>query len=109
MVLIWNDLACGNLEAATLLVALNSVFQIRAYSLLGYFYLELLPGWLGLDQEALDVSLWGIAKSVLIFLGVPLLAGYLSRVIGERRKGVDRKSTRLNSSPSCAYRMPSSA
>src|SRR3546814_4136959 len=89
MVLIWNDLACGNREAATLLVAVNSVFQILAYSLLGYFYLELLPGWLGLDQEALDVSLWEIAKSVLIFLGVPLLAGYLSRVIGERRKGVD--------------------
>src|SRR3546814_20865142 len=54
MVLIWNDLACGNREAATLLVAVNSVFQILAYSLLGYFYLELLPGWLGLAQEALD-------------------------------------------------------
>src|SRR3546814_19091851 len=85
MVLIWNDLACGNREAATLLVAVNSVFQILAYSLLGYFYLELLPGWLGLDQEALDVSLWEIATSVLIFLGVPLLAVYLRSVIGGRR------------------------
>src|SRR3546814_16461334 len=69
MVLIWNDLACGNREAATLLVAVNSVFQILAYSLLGYFYLELLPGWTGLDQEALDVSLWEIATSVTLFLG----------------------------------------
>ncbi|MEQ1785503.1 MAG: ACR3 family arsenite efflux transporter [Acidimicrobiales bacterium] len=87
MVLIWNDLACGNREAATFLVAVNSVFQILAYSLLGYFYLELLPSWLGFDQESLDVSIWEIAKSVLIFLGVPLLAGFLTRVIGERRRG----------------------
>lgn len=89
MVLIWNDLACGNREAATFLVAVNSLFQIVAYSLLGYFYLELLPQWLGLDQATLNVSIWEIAKSVLIFLGVPLLAGYLTRRIGEGRKGTD--------------------
>jgi ACR3 family arsenite transporter len=89
MVLIWNDLAGGNREAATFLVAVNSVFQILAYSLLGYFYLELLPSWLGFDQESLHVSVWSIAKSVLIFLGVPLVAGFLTRVIGERRKGID--------------------
>src|SRR3546814_11349366 len=84
-----------NREAATLLVAVNSVFQILAYSLLGYFYLKLLPGWLGLDQEALDVSLWEIAKSVLIFVGVPLLAGYLSRVSGEARQGVAWYANRI--------------
>jgi arsenite transporter len=89
MVLIWNDLAGGNREAATFLVAVNSLFQIVAYSLLGYFYLELLPSWLGFEQEALDVSIWEIAKSVLIFLGIPLLAGYLTRLIGERRKGTE--------------------
>jgi ACR3 family arsenite transporter len=89
MVLVWNDLACGNREAATFLVAVNSVFQIAAYSLLGYFYLELLPSWLGLGQESLDISIWEIAKSVLIFLGVPLVAGFLTRLVGERRKGVD--------------------
>jgi len=89
MVLIWNDLACGDREAATLLVAVNSVFQILAYSLLGYFYLELLPRWLGFDQQSLDVSIWQIAKSVLIFLGVPLLAGFLTRLVGERRRGLD--------------------
>ncbi len=89
MVLIWNDLACGNREAAAFLVAVNSVFQILAYSLLGYFYLELLPSWLGFEQEALSVSIWEIAKSVLIFLGVPLVAGFLTRQIGEHRKGTD--------------------
>jgi ACR3 family arsenite transporter len=87
MVIIWNDLACGDREAAAVLVALNSVFQVFAFGLLGWFYLELLPGWLGLDTASLDVSPWQIAKSVLIFLGVPLLAGYLSRTLGERRKG----------------------
>jgi ACR3 family arsenite transporter len=89
MVLIWNDLACGDREAAAVLVALNSVFQIVAYSLLGYFYLELLPRWLGLDTASLDVSMWDIAKIVLVFLGVPLAAGYLTRRWGERSRGVE--------------------
>ena len=89
MVLIWNDLACGDREAAVLLVAVNSIFQIVAYSLLGYFYLELLPSWLGLDQQSIDVSVWEIARVVLIFLGVPLVAGFLTRAIGERRNGID--------------------
>lgn len=87
MVLIWNDLACGDRDAAAVLVAINSVFQIAAYSLLGYFYLTVLPGWLGLEQQALDVSLWQITQAVLVFLGIPLLAGYLSRTLGERRRG----------------------
>ena len=89
MVLIWNDLAGGDREAAVVLVALNSLFQIVAYSLLGYFYLRLLPSWLGLETNVLDVSLWEIAKIVLIFLGVPLLAGYLTRLWGERTRGVE--------------------
>jgi arsenite transporter len=87
MVLIWNDLACGDREAAAFLVAINSVFQIVAYSLLGYFYLSLLPGWLGLQQQALDVNLWDITRAVLVFLGIPLAAGAASRIIGERRRG----------------------
>ena len=89
MVLIWNDLACGDREAAVVLVALNSVFQIFAYSILGYFYLQVLPGWLGLGTDTLDVSLWGIARIVLVFLGVPLVAGWLTRVWGERTRGVE--------------------
>jgi ACR3 family arsenite transporter len=95
MVLIWNDLACGDREAAAVLVALNSVFQIVAYAVLGYFYLELLPGWLGLDTAALAVSMWDIAKIVLVFLGIPLAAGYLTRRWGERTRGIDWYETRF--------------
>jgi ACR3 family arsenite transporter len=87
MVIIWNDLACGDREAAAVLVALNSVFQVIAFAGLGWFYLTVLPGWLGLESAALDVSAWQIAKSVLIFLGIPLVLGYLSRTIGERVRG----------------------
>ena len=87
MVIIWNDLACGDREAAAVLVALNSVFQVVAFAGLGWFYLSVLPGWLGLPQTGIDASTWDIARSVLIFLGVPLVAGYLSRRIGERRRG----------------------
>ena len=87
MVIIWNDLACGDREAAAVLVALNSVFQVLAFAALGWFYLSVLPGWLGLPQTDLEVSPWQIAKSVLIFLGVPLIAGYLSRRLGEKHWG----------------------
>ena len=89
MVLIWNDLASGRRELAAVLVALNSLFQIVMYSVLGWFYLTVLPGWLGLGTQSLDFSMWDIAKSVLIFLGIPLLAGYLTRTIGERRMGTE--------------------
>ncbi len=93
MVLIWNDLACGDGEAAAILVALNAIFQIVAFAGLGWFYLELLPGLLGLDSgtggAGLHVSVWGIAKSVLVFLGIPLLAGFLTRTFGERTRGRD--------------------
>ncbi|MFD3594241.1 ACR3 family arsenite efflux transporter [Nocardia sp. NPDC058640] len=89
MVIIWNDLACGDREAAAVLVALNSVFQVFMFAVMGWFYLSVLPGWLGLEQTTIDTSPWQIAKSVLIFLGIPLVAGYLSRRLGERAKGRD--------------------
>ncbi|NLE78717.1 MAG: ACR3 family arsenite efflux transporter [Rhodococcus sp.] len=89
MVIIWNDLACGDREAAAVLVAINSIFQVLMFAVLGWFYLSVLPGWLGLEQTTIDASPWQIAKSVLIFLGIPLIAGYLSRRIGERRRGRD--------------------
>ena len=89
MVLIWNDLACGDREAGALLVAINSIFQILAYALLGTFYLAILPGWLGLDTQDVAFSTWGITKAVLIFLGIPLLLGFLTRQIGVSRKGRD--------------------
>ncbi|GAA1811266.1 ACR3 family arsenite efflux transporter [Planosporangium flavigriseum] len=87
MVIIWNDLACGDREAAAVLVALNSIFQVLAFGLLGWFYLSVLPGWLHLTGAALHVSGWDIARNVLIFLGIPLLAGYLTRRFGEKARG----------------------
>ena len=87
MVLIWNDLACGSRELAAVLVAINSVFQIVMFSVLGWFYLTVLPEWLGLGTDSLEVSMWAIARSVLIFLGVPLAAGFLTRQILEKRRG----------------------
>lgn len=87
MVLIWSDLARADNQATALLVAINSVFQIVAYSLLGWLYLSGLPALLGLDTQGFEVSLWEVARTVLIFLGIPLLAGYLTRREGIRRRG----------------------
>ena len=87
MVLIWNDLACGDRDAAAVLVAINSVFQIVAFAALGWFYLQVLPRWLGLSTTSAHFSVVSIALSVLVFLGIPLLAGYLTRTLGERAKG----------------------
>ena len=87
MVLIWNDLSGGDREAAAVLVALNSVFQILAFAGLGWFYLVALPGWLGLGTSGLHVSIGLIAISVAIFLGIPLVAGFLTRTFGERARG----------------------
>ena len=89
MVVIWNDLACGDREATAVLVAINSIFQVVMFSVLGWFYLTVLPGWLGLDTQGLDVSVWQIALNVFVFLGVPLIAGFATRWIGEKRKGRD--------------------
>ncbi|WP_254367782.1 ACR3 family arsenite efflux transporter [Microbacterium sp. NC79] len=87
MVVIWNDLACGDREAAAVLVAINSVFQVVAFAFLGWFYLSVLPQWLGLQTQALEISVWQIALNVVIFLGIPLVAGFASRLIGEKAKG----------------------
>ncbi|APX33170.1 arsenical-resistance protein [Brachybacterium sp. P6-10-X1] len=87
MVLVWNDLACGDREAAAVLVAINSVFQVIAFGALGWFYLQALPSWLGLSTTPAEFSIGAIVLSVLVFLGIPLLAGVLTRVLGERAKG----------------------
>jgi ACR3 family arsenite transporter len=89
MVMIWNDLACGDREAAAVLVLINSVFQVVAFGTLGWFYLQVLPGWLGLATTAADFSFWAITASVLVFLGIPLLAGFLTRTLGEKARGRD--------------------
>ncbi|GAA1536545.1 ACR3 family arsenite efflux transporter [Actinomadura kijaniata] len=95
MVIIWNDLACGDREAAAVLVALNSLFQVVAFGALGWFYLDLLPGWLGLATGGVDFSAGEIVVNVLVFLGVPLLAGYLTRRTGEKARGRDWYESRL--------------
>lgn len=87
MVLIWNDIAKGDRDRAAILVVFNAVFQVLAFSLLGYFYLTVLPGWLGLDTQGFEVGIWETARTVLIFLGIPLTAGFITRRIGLRRKG----------------------
>lgn len=87
MVLIWSDLSCADREATAVLVAINSVFQVVMFGVLGWFYLQVLPSWLGLQSVAAEFSFWAIITSVLVFLGAPLLAGVLSRVLGEKLKG----------------------
>ncbi len=87
MVLIWNSLACGSGELAAVLVALNSVFQVLTYSFFGWLFLTVVPGWFGGATAVVHVSMWAIAKSVMIFLGIPLVAGYLTRRTLVARKG----------------------
>ena len=89
MVLIWNMLASGDGEVAAVLVALNSVFQIAMYSVLGWLFLTEVPAWFGSTSTAVDISMWEIAKSVLIFLGIPLAAGAATRYLLVPRKGAD--------------------
>ena len=87
MVLIWNQLACGDGDVAAVLVAVNSVFQIVMYSILGWLFLSEIPSWFGASSSSLDVSMGEIARNVLIFLGIPLLAGFLTRVTLVRARG----------------------
>lgn len=87
MVLIWNMLARGSGEAAAVLVAVNSVFQILMYSVLGWLFLTVIPGWFGAETTTFDVSMWDIATSVLIFLGIPLAAGIITRYSLVKRRG----------------------
>ncbi len=87
MVLIWIDLAEGDREAAALLVAINAIVQIMGYAFLANFYLKVLPRWLGLPTQDVVFSSADIAKAVLIFLGIPLVLGYLIRRVGIAMKG----------------------
>lgn len=87
MVLVWNDLAGGDNDRAAVLVVFNALFQVVAYALLGWFYLNALPDLLGLDTQGFEISIWEVARTVLIFLGIPLTAGYLTRRWGLRTHG----------------------
>lgn len=87
MVLVWNSLACGSAEVAAVLVALNSIFQILTYSVLGWLFLTVFPGWFGVGSTSVHVSMGDIARSVAIFLGLPLAAGYVTRRTLVARRG----------------------
>ena len=88
MVLVWNHLAGGDREDAAVLVALNSVFQVLAYSFYAYLFLAVLPVWLGLGSgQQVQIAFWDVARSVLVFLGIPLAAGVVTRLVGVRARG----------------------
>lgn len=89
MVIVWNDLGSGNREVAALLVALNSVFQLLTYSFYAWLFINILPNYFGLGNFTVEVPMSEVALSVFIYLGIPFIAGYLSRKILVQQKGID--------------------